>query len=218
MSNILSIEGVFIYIDDIIIICITLPQFIDRLKAVLFRAKEKRVSLGLPKCHFKSKDHEIKILGSIFVNGTRQIDPSRLTGLVELPAPKTAKDIRSFVGSINYIRDWLPSVSEIISPINELTRGNPRRIEWTSDHERRFNKIKQLVQENMPLSLPPTDNRVLISCDASDIAIGGVILEEYDPCEHNGTPLIDRKVRPISFFSRILSNSQKNWSTMQKEL
>ncbi|KAL0207295.1 hypothetical protein P9112_011923 [Eukaryota sp. TZLM1-RC] len=124
---IFSIEGVFIYIDDIIIIGNTLPEFIDRLKTVLLRAKEKRVSLGLPKCHFKSKDHEIKILGSIFVNGTRQIDPSRLTGLIQLPAPKTVKDVRSFVGSINYIRDWLPSVSEIIFPIIELTREDPRR-------------------------------------------------------------------------------------------
>ncbi|KAL0218843.1 hypothetical protein P9112_004496 [Eukaryota sp. TZLM1-RC] len=41
----------------------------------------------------------------------------------------------------------------------------------------------------MPLSLPPADNGVLISCDASDFAIGGVIWEEYDLCEHNGTPL-----------------------------
>ncbi|KAL0218844.1 hypothetical protein P9112_004497 [Eukaryota sp. TZLM1-RC] len=104
-----SIGGVFIYINDVIIIVNTLPEFIDRRKAVLFRAKEKRVSLGLPKFHFKSKDHEIKIIGSIFVNGTRQIDPSRLTGLVELPALKTVKDVRSFVGSINYIRDSLNS-------------------------------------------------------------------------------------------------------------
>ncbi|KAL0208692.1 hypothetical protein P9112_011279 [Eukaryota sp. TZLM1-RC] len=70
----------------------------------------------------------------------------------------------------------------------------------------------------MPLELPSPDKRILISTDASDIAVGGVIWQEIAPYAPIGTALKDRKVTPISFYSRILTDTQKRWSTLQKEL
>ncbi|KAL0210211.1 hypothetical protein P9112_010295 [Eukaryota sp. TZLM1-RC] len=70
----------------------------------------------------------------------------------------------------------------------------------------------------MPLELPSPDKRILISTDASDIAVGGVIWQEIAPYALIGTALKDRKVTPISFYSRILTDTQKRWSTLQKEL
>ncbi|KAL0226168.1 hypothetical protein P9112_013492 [Eukaryota sp. TZLM1-RC] len=171
----------------------------------------------------------IKILGSVFQNKQRTIDPTRVESLLNLPRPKTIKDVRSLVGSVNFIREWLPQVSELIAPIIRLTKkdGNnskvkpkPRaqRLQWTDMHDGLLQKIKQLIAKHMPLSLPPQENQILISCDASDIAVGGVIWEQIEQVDDPGTPLINRKCRPISFFSRLLTNSQKNWPTNQKEL
>ncbi|KAL0222785.1 hypothetical protein P9112_002175 [Eukaryota sp. TZLM1-RC] len=229
MADIFSGDGVFIYIDDIIIIGSTFDEFIERLRRVLDQARYKRVSLGLPKCHFVSSRHPIKILGSVFQNKQRTIDPTRVESLLNLPRPKTIKDVRSLVGSVNFIREWLPQVSELIAPIIRLTKkdGNnskvkpkPRaqRLQWTDMHDGLLEKIKQLIAKHMPLSLPPLENQILISCDASDIAVGGVIWEQIEQVDDPGTPLINRKCRPISFFSRLLTNSQKNWPTNQKEL
>ncbi|KAL0210650.1 hypothetical protein RCL1_005086 [Eukaryota sp. TZLM3-RCL] len=138
--------------------------------------------------------------------------------------PKNVKEVRSFVGSVNYLRDWLPQISEELAPIIELTRGSesgnraPPPIKWTHDHQLRFERIKRMFIDHVPLSLPDKDSKILISTDASDLDVGGVIWQEMPPCAPAGTPLIDRKVTPLSFFSRILQNSQKNWSTIQKEL
>ncbi|KAL0213444.1 hypothetical protein RCL1_007070 [Eukaryota sp. TZLM3-RCL] len=139
------------------------------------------------------------------------------------PPPKNVKEVRSFVGSVNYLRDWLPQISEELAPIIELTRGSESGnrappIKWTHDHQLRFERIKRMIIDHVPLSLPDKDSKILISTDASDLAVGGVIWQEMPPCAPAGTPLIDRKVTPLSFFSRILQNSQKNWSTIQKEL
>ncbi|KAL0218399.1 hypothetical protein P9112_004052 [Eukaryota sp. TZLM1-RC] len=122
MTDIFSGDGVFIYIDDIIIIGSTFDEFIERLRRVLDQARCKRVSLGLPKCHFVSSRHPIKILGSVFQNKQRTIDPTRVESLLNLPRPKTIKDVRSLVGSVNFIREWLPQVSELIAPIIRLTK------------------------------------------------------------------------------------------------
>ncbi|KAL0209474.1 hypothetical protein RCL1_008312 [Eukaryota sp. TZLM3-RCL] len=138
-------------------------------------------------------------------------------------APRNIKEVRSFVGSVNYLRDWLPRISEELSPIIDLTKGldsstRAPPIKWTPDLQSRFERIKKMIIDHIPLSLPPKDSKILISTDASDLAVGGVIWQEMPPGAPAGTPLIDRKVIPLSFFSRILQDSQKNWSTIQKEL
>ncbi|KAL0222807.1 hypothetical protein P9112_002197 [Eukaryota sp. TZLM1-RC] len=206
MMEIFDSEGVFIYIDDIIIVASTLDELLSRVGTVLERAKCFRVNLGLPKCSFTTCKHEITILGSISVNNTRYIDESRIEGLINLPKARTLPEVGSFIGSINYIRDWLPNLSDLIEPINKLTRNKPSKIKWTSDHDEAFDKIINLIKANIPLELPSEDKHILISADASDVAV--------DPT----TPLIKRKVVPIAFFSRLYSTSQKNWSVLQKEL
>ncbi|KAL0233025.1 hypothetical protein GEMRC1_011772 [Eukaryota sp. GEM-RC1] len=69
----------------------------------------------------------------------------------------------------------------------------------------------------MPLSLPDRDQRVLISEDASDIAVCGVIWQEIPPNAQDGTPLNNRTVIPLAFYSKLLTESQQNWATIQKE-
>ncbi|KAL0229243.1 hypothetical protein GEMRC1_013862 [Eukaryota sp. GEM-RC1] len=47
--------------------------------------------------------------------------------------------------------------------------------------------------------VPDTDKNIIISTDASDIAVGGVIWQEENPPAPPGTPLEERRVRPVSF-------------------
>ncbi|KAL0223099.1 hypothetical protein P9112_002489 [Eukaryota sp. TZLM1-RC] len=194
MADIFSGDGVFIYIDDIIIVGRTFNEFLGRLRRVLEKARTRRVSLGLPKCHFVSSRHPIKILGSRFQHKTRTIDPTRTESLLNLPRPKTVKDARSLIGSVNFIREWLPQVTKHVAPIIKLTHGKPRRLQWKDTHDYHLAEIKRLIAEHMPLNLPPVDNQVLISCDASDIAVGGVIWEQIEPTKDPGTSLLNRNV------------------------
>ncbi|KAL0225034.1 hypothetical protein RCL1_002946 [Eukaryota sp. TZLM3-RCL] len=223
MSQIFNIPGVFIYIDDVIIVGETFDEFLDKIRAVLLKARSRRVNIGLQKCTFTTSNHPVKILGHVFHKKTRSIDSSRIKAVIELPPPRNIKEVRSFVGSVNYLRDWLPRISEELSPIIDLTKGSDSStrappIKWTPDLQSRFERIKKMIIDHIPLSLPSKDSKILISTDASDLAVGGVIWQEMPPGAPAGTPLIDRKVIPLSFFSRILQDSQKNWSTIQKEL
>ncbi|KAL0211958.1 hypothetical protein RCL1_005584 [Eukaryota sp. TZLM3-RCL] len=187
MSSIFDIPGVFIYIDDVIIVASTFDEFLDKIRAVLSNARSRRVNIGLQKCTFTTCNHPIKILGHVFFKKTRSIDSSRISALVELPPPKNVKEVRSFVGSVNYLRDWLPQISEELAPIIELTRGSESGnrappIKWTHDHQLRFERIKRMIIDHVPLSLPDKDSKILISTDASDLAVGGVIWQEMPPC------------------------------------
>ncbi|KAL0239454.1 hypothetical protein GEMRC1_009562 [Eukaryota sp. GEM-RC1] len=74
------------------------------------------------------------------------------------------------------------------------------------------------IINHMALDLPDTDKNIIISTDASDIAVGGVIWQEENPPAPPGTPLEERRVRPESFYSRLLNDSQQIWAAIQKEL
>ncbi|KAL0217973.1 hypothetical protein RCL1_008821 [Eukaryota sp. TZLM3-RCL] len=187
----------------------TFDEFLDKIRAVLSNARSRRVNIGLQKCTFTTCNHPIKILVHVFFKKTRSIDSSRISALVELPPPKNVKEVRSFVGSVNYLRDWLPQISEELAPIIELTRGSesgnrapPPPIKWTHDHQLRFERIKRMIIDHVPLSLPDKDSKILISTDASDLVVGGMIWQEMPPCAPAGTPLIDRKVTHLSFFQQ----------------
>ncbi|KAL0223308.1 hypothetical protein P9112_002698 [Eukaryota sp. TZLM1-RC] len=78
--------------------------------------------------------------------------------------------------------------------------------------------IINLIKANIPLELPSQYKHILISADVSDVAVGEVIRQEANPPKDPTTPPIKRKVVPITFFSRLLSASQKDWSVLQKEL
>ncbi|KAL0248291.1 hypothetical protein GEMRC1_003527 [Eukaryota sp. GEM-RC1] len=126
MTEIFAMDGVFIYLDDIIVIASAFDEFITRLRAVFNKAQSARVTLGIHKCKFVTYKHPIKILGSIFHNKTRSINDVRIKAVLEMPTPKTVEDVRSLVGSINYIRDWLLGISKLIAPIIALAKENQK--------------------------------------------------------------------------------------------
>ncbi|KAL0215548.1 hypothetical protein P9112_007732 [Eukaryota sp. TZLM1-RC] len=218
MMEIFQIDGVFIYMDDIIIVGTTFEEFYKRLQRVLQCARNRRVNIGLRKCKFVTSKHPIDNLGSTFQDKTRFISKKKIEALMRIPRPKSVKEVRSLVGSINFIRDWLPVISELIAPINELIKGKPRIIKWTNKHDDYFEQIKNLIINHMPLELPAPGKHVLISTDASDVAVRGVIWQEIEPHSFAGTALNKRKVKPLSFYSRLLKETQRKWSTLQKEL
>ena len=75
-------------------------------------------------------------------------------------------------------------------------------------HTAAFEKIKSVISEDIVLAFPDFSNPFKLSTDASDFALGGV-LSQYD--DESGLD------RPVTFFSRRLTDSERNLSTLDKE-
>ncbi|KAL0211069.1 hypothetical protein P9112_009367 [Eukaryota sp. TZLM1-RC] len=179
MNEFFKMDGVFIYIDDIIICSNSISDFSSKIRKVLKIARKKRVRFGLKKCEFLTYKSQIKILGCLFQNHRRFICPSRINALSRLPRPKTVAEVRSFVGSVNFIRDWLPNLSSILEPISSLLKKS-NKIAWTKEAEDAFTTIIELIKENIPLNLPDRNARILVSTDASDVDDPRCIEPEID--------------------------------------
>ena len=136
---------------------------------------------------------------------------SKVKAKSQLSLPKTVKNLRQFLGVINYYRRFIPAAAEKLLILTELTKGSSANsskvIWWTEDVKAAFQNIKKEM-ENLTLlnhSLPRT--RTVLSTDASTTAVGGVLQQE-----------IDDELRPIAFFSKGIYPHQQKYSTYDREL
>lgn len=65
-----------------------------------------------------------KYLGNIFDETGCHLDPDRIQAVAVLKEPKSVKELRSFLGMVNYVRVFIPNMSSLIAPLRELLRKN----------------------------------------------------------------------------------------------
>ena len=65
----------------------------------------------------------IEFLGHIFdVSGVRLSD-ARVKGIQEVPEPTYVKGVRSFIGMVNYFRDFVKGLTSYMIPLTALTKN-----------------------------------------------------------------------------------------------
>ena len=116
--------------------------------------------------------------------------------------PTTTKEVRSFVGMINYYRDMWIRRSEILSPLTKLC-STGTKFSWSEEQQKAFEQIKKIVSQEVLLAYPNFNELFEIYTDASDYQLGAVISQQN---------------KPIAFYSRKLSSAQRNYTTTEREL
>lgn len=105
---------------------------------------------------------------------------------------------------ITYLEKFLPNLSDVTEP---LTRILDRDVEWQWDicntHQNSLNQVKQLIRREPVLRYFDKAEEVTLQCDASDSSLGAIIMQEG---------------QPVDFSSRALTNTEKNYAQIEKEL
>lgn len=198
-ENFGDIEGVAIYIDDILIAGKTMEDHDRILKQVLERAKKLNVKFNPHK--FQYKVPSVTYLGFKFTEDGRQIDENRIRTIKELKNPKDKKDLQKFLGVVNYLRSFLPNLSEVTSPLRELLKKNVL-FQWNQTHSDAVTKIKELIVEAPILQNFNPDEEIIIQTDASQNGLGCCLLQ---------------KQGMVSCGSRSLSETEKMYAQIEKE-
>ena len=107
-----------------------------------------------------------------------------------MATPKTRKELRSFLGLVNYYRDMTVRRSHIIAPLTKLTSKKVPFV-WTDVHQKAYDKIKMVLSKETLLRYPDFSKEFEIHTDASQPQIGAVIAQDG---------------KPIAFYSRRLTD------------
>ena len=150
---------------------------------------------------FFCKDHVV-FLGFVVSSKGVQVDEEKVKAIQEWPTPKSVTEVRSFHGLASFYRRFVKDFSTLAAPLNEVIKKNVV-FKWGEKQEEAFNALKQKLTNAPILALPNFSKSFEIECDASNVGIGAVLLQEG---------------HPIAYFSEKLSGPTLNYSTYDKEL
>jgi hypothetical protein len=85
-----------------------------------------------------------KLLGHIVSNYGINIDPERVTAILNLPAPTSKKEIQSFMGRINFVRRFVPNFVVMVKPIHNMLKHD-QYFSWMEDVEKDFVGVKKAI-------------------------------------------------------------------------
>lgn len=97
--------------DDILVWGKTKEEHDGNLTAVLTRCRESHLSLNLKKCVFLQA--EVRYLGHVFTTDGLSLDPERVQAILDMPAPSNSKELKVFLGTMNFVQRFNPRMSEL---------------------------------------------------------------------------------------------------------
>ncbi|GKT29173.1 hypothetical protein ADUPG1_001083, partial [Aduncisulcus paluster] len=193
-----------IFVDDIIIYGRTIEEFCLNLERVLTRFEELDLRAKACKCEFGFRS--IEFLGrNVSQEGISPAE-SRVDDLDNLQPPQDKSQVRSVLGLFNFFRSFIPNYAKKAAPIQALTRKSVM-FNWDDIVQKRFEEIKNDIRERTLLAFIDYDKNIIMQTDASDNAIGGVLLQEDS----------EGRIEPITFISKVLSERESRWTTNEKE-
>lgn len=197
--------NVLVYMDDIIIFSDSLEEHLKHLKSAFTKLKEHNLKIQLDKTEFFKR--ELLYLGHIISEKGVMPNPSKVEAIKNFPIPKTAKEIKQFLGLTGYYRKMIRNYAKIAKPLTAALRKDVKINPNSKDYREAFENLKLMLQNSPILQLPDFSKQFLVTTDASNFAIGGVLSQKFD-----GNDL------PIAYASRTLNKSEVNLSTIEKEL
>ena len=197
---------IFCYLDDIIICSPSFEEHTKLLSEVRDKLKDANLTINIKKCEFFKKS--LKFLGYIVGSNSLRTDPEKISAMLNFPRPTTTTEIKRFIGLCSWYRRFIRNFSTLVSPINDLLKGKKKGqgIQWSPAAEDSFLKIKQLLVSAPILSQPDFSKPFIIETDASNTGLGGVLLQK-----------INDEDRVISYASRSLTRSERNYSVTERE-
>ena len=189
-----DIEGAVSIIDDILIWGKDMKDNDERLQRVLDRVRENNLKLSPDKCQFRR--NQVSYAGHVLTSEGVKPDPEKVRAVEAMSPPENKSELLTFLGFINYLTKFIPHMSEVSAPLQQLLEKNTLW-HWDEQQQSSFQKLK-IMTTNAPIlryfdpKLPLT-----LSVDDSQKGLGAVILQE---------------VKPIAYTSRALTASQQRYA------
>ncbi|XP_042968946.1 uncharacterized protein LOC122301604 [Carya illinoinensis] len=193
-------QFVVVYLDDIVIYSSTLEKHVEHLRVVFRVLKENQLYVKKEKCSFAL--NEVHFLGHKIQGGKLSMEEGKIEAIKKWDPPTKVTELRSFLGLVNYYRRFIKGYSTRASPLTDLLKKN-RAWEWSSRCQEAFDDLKTAITEEPVMALPDCTKPFEVQSDASDFAIGGVLMQEG---------------HPIAYESRKLNETERRYTVQEKEM
>jgi hypothetical protein len=132
----------------------------------------------------------------------------KIEAIKEWQAPKSLRDVQSFLGFANFYRRFIQDFSKICRPLTKSTKGEKENWRWTPEREESFEVLKKrFTTEPILTHLDPT-KECIVETDVSDFDLGAILSRQDE----------DGMLHPIAFHSQTFQTAEINYEIHDKEL
>ncbi|XDV38013.1 hypothetical protein PO909_007505 [Leuciscus waleckii] len=193
-------EGLVNVMNDILVWGEDKNSHDSRLRKLLEKLRSINLKLNRNKC--KIGLSEISYIGHILSKDGLKPDNEKVRAILEMPEPQDKSALQRFLGMLQYLEKFIPNLSEVTAPLRKLLEEETLW-HWESIQQDSFNRLKVLVSTAPVLKFYDVSQPVTLSVDASSEGLGAVILQEG---------------QPVAYGSRALTDCEKNYAQIEKEL
>jgi len=205
-------QNFLVYIDDILLVTDDEEEHERAMYYLTYYMARFHLTTNLKKCEL-GKD-SMKFLGKWISNKKVHCAYKHIEAIQKMPLPLTIREMRKFLGIVNFTRPFLPGIAEYQRRLNQVGAGVPRKmsnktkVKWTKTLIQDFVKVRDMVMKAVAVSTYDGKRPLYLATDGSDYAIGGILYQITD----------EKKVKPLGFFSKSLNDAQQAYGAIDKEL
>lgn len=198
-----GVEGVIVFLDDIIVFGETKEIHDQRLKVVLRILEDFNFCLNQSKCLFGVT--ELEFLGWHISDEGISPTTDKIEAIRNFREPESVDEVRSFLGLVNFVGHCIPDLATKTFPLRKLLKKGVN-FKWTAEERDAFEVLREILCSGSILGyFNPKDDIVLI-VDASPVGLGAVLVQ-----------LEKEKERVISFASKSLSEVERRYCQTERE-
>ena len=202
-------QKVIVYIDDILIVEDSFKKHLQLVTKVLCTLTKYGIKVKPSKCQWFSGS--VDFLGHTISSSGIRKQQSYMEKVDAIPLPETVGELREFLGLINFHRKFIKGASVVQRPLSELTGGKKNtKVEWTRERQDAFEQLKDLMRQDIELTFPcyaEDSPKIELWVDASAVGAGACLKQRQE-----------EEDKIISYASMTFNQSQRNYSTIDREL
>lgn len=184
------------FIDDILLFSKSFSDHIRHLEQLFQAIQSEGMKLKFSKCTFAADS--VNYLGHVIQNNSVKPLKDNLISIKNFPTPKTQKNVRQFLGKINFYHKYVPNIAIKLEPLHNLLRKG-QAFNWTEACQESFDEMKKILCSQPILTIFDPNLPIHIYTDASILGVGAVLKQ----------PQQNNEEKPVAYFSRKLNEVQK---------
>ncbi len=210
---------VLVYLDDILIYSNSPEEHLEHLRLVLDVLRAKKLYAKSSKCDLWRPT--VAFLGFIVKQGHVDRDPGKVQAVVDWPAPKSVREVRSFLGLCNFYRKFIEHYATLAKPLTDILKSTQFEEKFGTKFTKTapvtlgekelqaFENLKKAMTSAPCLVVfdPTKPTEVWADASGGHATIGAVLMQDHG-----------KGWQPVAFTSKVMNSAESHYPTFEQEL
>jgi hypothetical protein len=195
------------HMDDLICFSQSLSEHMQHLDRLLEGISRHGLKISPKKAKFcKSQVEYMGHIISVGEEGPRlSAMKSKCDAIRNLRVPSNSKEVRTFIGAVSYLSDYLPNLQILLRPLHKISNKRSHFV-WSKECQANFDQIRSMLCEPPVLMMPRATGTFILYSDTSRFGTGGTLCQ-----------IIDGEEKVVGYHSKLLPPAAVNYSVSELE-